>query len=233
IDSGGIDQSIERSVKEALRGATLFQHLSRRYIDLERERLINLLGEWIGIEAGRPPFTVKDTEQPQEISVAGLTIRAKFDRIDQLEDGRQVLLDYKTGECNRYDWLSERPKEPQLPLYTMAGRYNAIAFGQVKVGDCRFKGIAKDGDTLPGIKSLMDDRNWIERVSTEEWNEVMVQWRDVIKNLVKGFMSGDASVDPAIWGGGKTGCDFCDQRPLCRIFEREPLHRDSEGENEE
>ncbi|MCP3677171.1 MAG: hypothetical protein GY721_06160, partial [Deltaproteobacteria bacterium] len=121
IETSDLDKLIERGVDDALRGATLFQHLSLRYIDLERERLKSLLHEWIGIEAERPPFTVKDTEQPQEISVGGLTIRAKFDRIDQLEDGRQVLLDYKTGECNRYDWLSERPKEPQLPLYTMAG----------------------------------------------------------------------------------------------------------------
>ncbi|MFQ5329860.1 MAG: PD-(D/E)XK nuclease family protein [Thermodesulfobacteriota bacterium] len=219
IESGDIGLSINRAVDEALRGITLFQRLSRRYLELERRRLINLLEEWLTIESGRTPFTVKETEERREITIGGLTIRAQFDRIDQLADGRQALLDYKTGGCSRNDWLSERPKEPQLPLYTLAGRYNAIAFGQVKVGDCRFKGIAKDGETLPGIKSLKDDKRWIEMVGTEEWDAMMGQWRDVVNKLVKGFVSGDASVDPATWGSSTSPCDHCDQRTLCRIFE--------------
>ncbi|MFQ5585610.1 MAG: PD-(D/E)XK nuclease family protein [Thermodesulfobacteriota bacterium] len=233
IENGTLGQSIERSVKEALRGATLFQHLSRRYIDLEKERLINLLGEWVGTEAGRPPFTVKDTEQPQEISVEGLTIRAKFDRIDQLEDGRQVLLDYKTGECNRYDWLSERPRDPQLPLYTLAGRYDAIAFAQVRIGDCRFKGVATESDILPGIKAFKEDSRWLKKIAIEEWDAMLEQWRDVVINLVNDFMSGNASVDPLPYSGGKSACDYCEQMPLCRIFEGEPLHRDGGDENDE
>ena len=78
----------------------------------------------------------------------------------------------------------------------------------------------------------MDDRRWIERVGREEWDEMVAQWRDVIKNLISGFMSGDASVDPALYGSGRAACDYCDQMPLCRIFEGGPLGRDREGEDE-
>jgi len=232
IDSGQIEETIKGAVDGALRRVTLFQRLSRRYIDLERTRLVNLLREWLTIEAGRAPFTVRDTEQPQEISVGGLMIRAKLDRIDQVEEGRLLLLDYKTGPCNRNDWLSERPKEPQLPLYTVTGRYDAVAFGQVRAGDCRFKGIATDGNLLPGIKSLRDDKRWVESVGTDEWDDMVGQWRVVTNKLVNDFMSGDASVVPATWGSNKTACEQCDQRALCRIFEGGQPHPDSDGENE-
>src|ERR1700747_974209 len=55
------------------------------------------------------------------VSVGGLKLRLRADRIDLLENGQRLLLDYKSGEVSVKDWEGERPDEPQRPLYAIFG----------------------------------------------------------------------------------------------------------------
>lgn len=43
-------------------------------------------------------------ERYHHISLGGLQLKLKVDRIDQLENGQHVLIDYKTGQASARDW---------------------------------------------------------------------------------------------------------------------------------
>src|SRR5690606_2350713 len=94
--------------------------VSQVFAAIEQQRLERLLAAWLELENARAPFTVVETEQWREVRIAGIDVRTKIDRIDQLPDGRHVVIDYKTGRPRVEEWFSERPGEPQLPLYCVS-----------------------------------------------------------------------------------------------------------------
>ena len=65
----------------------------------------------------------------------------RLDRVDKIGD-KLLIIDYKTGEVTPGNWLGDRPKDPQLPLYLLASdpRAHGCAFAQIKGGNIRFIG---------------------------------------------------------------------------------------------
>jgi len=128
--------------------------------------------------------------------------------VDELADGRRVLLDYKTGEVKKGAWEGERPDEPQLPLYAVTedeGELAAVAFAQTKTGDMRFRGVQSESGILPGRVDAL--ANMSEQVG---------DWRRVLTMLAEDFRNGLADADPK---RGKKTCAFCGLPALCRIAE--------------
>ena len=62
------------------------------------------LPRWLDIERQRGPFEVAALEHAKTVKIGPLELQVRLDRIDRLPDGRDVLLDYKTGKCSPGDW---------------------------------------------------------------------------------------------------------------------------------
>ena len=189
--------------------------LSGVYLELERERLRRLLFEWMEVEEERSPFIVRDTERSVEFEFGGVKLSAVIDRIDQLEDGSLVLLDYKTGNVKVGDWLDERPADPQLPLYCVAGveEFSGLAFARIKTGDMKFVGIADQDDLIPGLRHSEQAGDL-----GMTWSQRQAQWRDTLLRIAQEYRSGKFDVDPA---KGRATCQYCGLETLCRIDEQE------------
>src|SRR5207244_11562358 len=71
---------------------------------LEQQCVEKLLLAWLEKEKRRPPFSVFELEREHEIHLGGMSINARFDRVDQLEECRHIILDYKTGEEKNDCW---------------------------------------------------------------------------------------------------------------------------------
>lgn len=175
---------LERAVDEAVDGLTGTMR------ELERDRLLLLLREWLEVEARRDPFRVAGLETRLTPQFAGLRFETRADRIDRMADGSTVIVDYKTGLVSKKSWDGERPDEPQLPIYAVTAEPTpaAVAFAQVRRGDCQ----------------------WVAApVPVDEW-------REVVENLAQELREGRAVVGPK--DGGKP-CEYCHLQTLCRVAE--------------
>jgi len=183
--------------------------LEESYILLEQSRLHGLLIRWLEeIELQRAPFTVRDIESDIVLELAGLPLRLRADRIDILEDGRQIVIDYKSGRPFKPDWESERPGEPQLPLYTLSGNHLTagalLAF--INGRDIRFNGLVEEKGLVPG-SSL---------VYKGDWDALQAQWKTSLHALGAEVMQGYAAIDPV---DPSKSCTYCGLQSLCRIDE--------------
>jgi len=190
--------------------------LSGRFAEIEKRRLARLARAWLEVEKERGGFTVLATEDKRRIEIGGLALNARLDRVDQTDDGRRIVIDYKTGKASPGSMLGDRPEEPQLPLYLVHSEPDAaaVAFAQVKTGEMRFAAHARDGDLLPDTKAFSDSR-YRDRYGS--WQEVVAAWRADLERLAGGFAVGDARVDPKQY---PETCRYCDVKPFCRIYER-------------
>lgn len=191
----------------------------RELVVLERERLTDVLMEFLELELARPTFRVLERELRVQAQFGGLDVRLQIDRIDELADGRRLLIDYKTGEVAASGWEGIRPEDPQLPLYAVALQAPpaAIAFGVVRTGECAFKGISSRPAAFP------------KAATVDDWQVRLTQWRQAIERLAGEFAAGHAAVDPR---NPPQTCRLCHLQALCRIEERIALAGRDEDDGE-
>jgi ATP-dependent helicase/nuclease subunit B len=205
--SPNLSEVIQKSVDIAI--ARLEQDrgvpLPARFSALERERLQKLITAWLEIEKTRQPFEVVQPEGERFADVSGIRCKVKIDRIDRLPDGREVIIDYKTGNPSSRSWESDRPDEPQLPLYStihevpLAG----VLFARIKTGNLRFLGLVDNNVTIPNCDPIdLGDR--------------VKEWRTVLEKLGSDFRAGHAEADPK---KPAKQCRYCGLACLCRISE--------------
>jgi len=203
---------------------TLGNRLPDRFRQLEAARLARLLERWLALEATRTQaFTVVACEQQSEVGIEGIRVKVVADRIDRLEDGRQLIIDYKTGAAiDVRNWASERLSEPQLPIYAalVADDVAGVAFAKVLADKPAFTGVAATGDLLPGVAGLDDGRQKLfdaERFA--DWPAVLEHWRDRLQAIAREVGDGVAGVVFA----DEAALRYCDVLPLLRLPERRQL----------
>lgn len=216
---GYIEGLLERAIRHAIdKLQTQRPDLSPRLLDLERLRLGRLLGAWLDREKTREPFEVVGLEQERKIELAGIRAVLKVDRVDRLADGREIIIDYKTGPCNRGLWMGERPEDPQLPLYAITHPNDpaGLFFAQIRSGEICLIGLHADRPWNRGAPLLSPD--------------LLNHWRAVLRRLATDFRAGRAEVDPK---RGAQTCRTCGLEALCRVHETAIEGLDSEEEAEE
>jgi probable DNA repair protein len=215
---GTISVLVSVAVAKAMDGKG--RELPAGYLKLEAERVEALLTEWLELELKRESFTVKATECSEEITVGGLKLKTRLDRIDTLRSGGELIIDYKTGECKREYWNPKRPKEPQLLLYNLVGSFDAIAFARVKLKGTKFIGVMKETVELPGVKPVGAD-GWTEKIEgVDSWEDLETLWKETLEAIAEEFAGGVARVAPdSTLKGNDHPCAFCDLTLLCRRYE--------------
>ncbi|HEY6280906.1 MAG TPA: PD-(D/E)XK nuclease family protein [Burkholderiales bacterium] len=192
--------------------------MTQAFTALEQERVAALLLRLLELEKNRAPFELLAREKPQRVTVAGVEVSTRPDRMDRLADGSRVILDYKTGRgAGVGDWLGERPDEPQLPLYAVsAGRDDvaAVAFVQLHAQDVLFKGLSREEELLPGVHTIAATK--IAAKESADWKDLFEGWRAMLENLAREYLDGRADVAPKDYP--KT-CRYCELGALCRVKE--------------
>lgn len=222
-EAGVLATEVERVVQQALgefnrRAAA---SLPPRLSALEAQRLQVLLTRWLAIEAARPPFRVLACEDRHEVGIEGLPVRLVVDRVDELDDGRLVILDYKSGRnAGAESWARPRLTEPQLPIYAafvFPGRpVAAVALARVVTETPGFAGIAAETGLLPEVNTVDEQRRRYAEADFPDWDAVRMRWAERIAELACEVRDGVAAVVVE----RETDLVHCEVRPLLRLAER-------------
>ncbi len=193
-----------------------FQRKNKQLLSIEKKRCVHLLKKWLALEKARPPFTVIAQETSRTLTLGALTLSLRMDRIDQLQNGKTMIIDYKTGKYSLANWFGKRPKEPQLPLYSLCDdKVGALAVGYITAQEVSYKGITE----FPQESFKNFNINTIESLrympAEATWQDQMQTWKQDLLQLAEDFCKGLASVDPI----DSDACEHCHLHSLCRIHE--------------
>ncbi len=197
------------------------QALPAQFLALERQRLQALLIAWLALERERAPFTVQECERRVTLEIAGIRVELTLDRVDALEDGRLLVLDYKTGEVGIASWAQARISEPQLPVYAalaLSGEeVAAVCFAQVRAEEQKFVGVTAEAGLLSGVKGLEEARRLFPERQFPGWQALLEHWRASIVAVAEEIRVGEAAVRFA----DEADLAWCEVKPLLRLPERQ------------
>jgi exodeoxyribonuclease-5 len=199
------DEAIATAVAEAFAefDGERDEKLPPRFASLEQARLRSLLAQWLPLELARPvPFTVAASEKAEQADIEGIAIDLRADRIDELADGRRVVIDYKTGKPDTRGWEGARLAEPQLPVYATQTGADGVMFARLRADDCGFLGWAGDKDLVEGVKAV-------------DWPATLEAWRVALAAVAREIREGHAAVTFARADDLK----YCEVLPLLRLPE--------------
>lgn len=209
IPADRMEAVVRNAVQESIDEMALKKRAIRqpRFAAIEQARLEKIITEWLELERRRQPFTVLRQEEERKVAVGGVDLTIRADRVDRLDDGTLIVIDYKSGEHRPSEWDGDRPDEPQLPLYaiTAEAALSGVFFGVLKVGKSRFSGLALSEGIVPKVKPGPKDVPLPEHIEN---------WRRVLQQLATDFRDGKAVVDPK---NPRNTCKYCSLPGLCRI----------------
>jgi len=188
-----------------------------RYLELERVRLTNLVTEWLEYERTRVAFTVVGTEVERDRQIEGLDLHVRMDRVDRLNLGKLLVIDYKSGDVDAKEWEMPRPNDLQLPLYAGfalddGAECGGLVFAKIRAGEVEFAGRVEDakGTLRPRTSG---NSNLVKKPLTLEQLD---EWKEYIEERAKDFIAGQAEVDPRDY---PETCKDCVLKSMCRIEE--------------
>lgn len=200
-----IDRALESINFDAL-DHRVTTHLSQRLQQREKRRLRELMRAGLELDRMREqPFRVSLSEEPMTLSVGTLTFGVRVDRVDELQDGRWLVIDYKTGRATPLQWSGEDFDAVQLWLYALALQSRlktplaGLAHFSLRSEKVAYRGLIAEEGLLPGLKAAAD---W--QAAQQEASQRISAWADDLAR-------GDAAVAPR-----NNACQNCELPILCR-----------------
>lgn len=199
----------------ALEASLNFAIYNKHFLALEVARLKNIVMKWLQLELKRDSFSVIATESEKNYQLGPLTLRIRIDRIDQLENGQKILIDYKTGKYPHVkDWFSDKPDDPQLPLYCILHpeKISGIAFAKLHPDNMEWQGVTFNNAYFKELKTIEEIK-----YANNNWSKQIEHWQKIFTALTNAFYEGEAFVTPK---KQETTCQHCQLAILCRRYEK-------------
>jgi len=187
-------------------------------LELESERLLRLVGDWLMYEKARGvSFRIVDCEVGKKVLISGIEVTLKIDRVQQLESGGLEFIDYKTGQMPKIkSWGEDRITEPQLPIYATfyadpAEPVAGIYFGMVKTAEHAFAGVSADN-----FEAEPNKRKPTFIQDFTGWQQLLDHWKNAIEAIAAELREGEA----AVRFSDENELMYCEVKPLLRLPER-------------
>ncbi len=216
LSESQLKKIIHESSTHALQTVLHDEQIShRQYLLLELQRLEKLLFDWLTLESTRPAFKVAFQEYETKVVIGNIPVTLRIDRIDELDDGNYLIIDYKTGKNSLKSLFGARPDEPQLPLYCIVSdkKTYGIAFGQIHPDELVLLGTSKINIDIKSIKTLPE----ISYATATLWDAQVQEWQVTLEKLAQDFHAGVARVDPK---DVNSVCNPCRLHSFCRVQEK-------------
>ena len=219
MSADSFTQAINIAIRNTLRDFIEKTHItSKTLLELEHERLYKLIIAWLQYEKERGiTFSVVECEADKKVSICGIEVTLKIDRIQQLENGELEFIDYKTGqEPKMSSWHEGRITEPQLPIYAVFNankvKISSVQFAWVKIAAHAFIGVSTDN-----FKADPDKRKPKFLQAFADWQSLLNHWKACIEAIAQEIKMGEAAVKYNY----ENDLMFCEVLPLLRLPERQ------------
>ena len=208
---------IERHIDAAFKRYPDYLSSAPRFTHtLEKRRLKRLVQNWLSYEKKRvTDFQVEALEKRLNIALFGLNLSFRVDRIDRLEQGVSVVIDYKTSKSFEIKRLLQSPiKEPQLPLYAVYQETDAVAIAMVSGKSVAFKALGdiggwiSEGDPKPYPEGVRKD----QLPEAKTFSALKAYWQSSLNLSVRQFLSGAHDLTPS-----PKNCAYCRFGEICRV----------------
>lgn len=154
----------------------------KQIIRIEKDRLKILLANFLTSEMRRPEFKIVGVEANIHYTKFGVDLRFRVDRIDQLADGRMLIIDYKTGRTKTIISQKKEILEIQPVLY--ADALDADISGLLLLN------VNSSGITPRGVGS-----GWDGAATAADWQDALGNYISEADQLVEALSRGDARVN--------------------------------------
>ena len=181
----------ERRIGSAVDTAlAAFQHhadrVLMRVLGLERERLRQILASCLDWEAQRDPaFSIVSVEDDLSYEAHGIRIGLRVDRIDRVDDGQLVVIDYKTGTPKAFVRQDGELRDVQPVLYAAA----IGASGSGDVGALLFQNIDSRKIAYSGAGPVHRPKE------AEQWPAQLGGWLAEVDDVIRELADGDARIN--------------------------------------
>lgn len=214
-----INAAIEKSIEDL--SAEISYHIPPQVLQIEKNRLRQIMQIWLTLEHERADFVVEACEKKFEVEVEGLKLNLSIDRIDKLSEGGLVVIDYKTSSIvSNGSWAEDRITEPQLPIYVvLALKYEqvvAVSFAKIRSDEIKFVGLSAEEGVLPKVTALEKVTKSSAFYDFTNWDALLEHWYTSLTNIAQEIKQGVASVTVS----NEADLIYCDVKPLLRLPER-------------
>ena len=204
--------------EEAARGAVnhldsdVRQRVGGGILKLEEARLKETLLTWIDFERTRTiEFEIEQREYKISWLHNGLELNVTADRIDRLESGDTLIIDYKSSPSpSIYPWVNPVLRLPQLPAYAIATqRLGAIGIAAPKRKDPELL-IAGSAVGIAAVDTKAQKA--MDKAGLSDTAALVVHWDALLANLVDDYLNGSLTLPES-----DSVCRLCDFHAICRI----------------
>jgi ATP-dependent helicase/nuclease subunit B len=230
LDGAARESRIAGAVDEAI-AAVAPAGTGVRMFALERDWQSRAIGHLFDLDLARPPFTVVETERALALSIGGLELKLRVDRVDRVGE-ELIVIDYKTGKVQSSAWRGARMDAPQLPLYAVLHPDHpaGLAFAGLGAARAKYVGVSRDGQAFSGLQPAAKFPLTEDKETGFEWPQLVAHWHAWLARLAEDFAAGRAEVNPKL---AADTCRRCHLETLCRVeaaASRDADEEDSDGE---
>ncbi len=176
--------------------------LDKLIYDLERQQLLQTILPCLEFDKSRQYFKIEGLEEKIELEIDGWPFHLRYDRLDRLDNGDLLIIDYKSKLPSPLPWTDERPIHPQILLYAIANmQIRHLLFLGLQTHEFKQSGFGAEDI---GIENL--------KVTKKEWISMQQEWLAVIQNLITEFRAGVCTPTPKT----RNLCQHCHNRDICR-----------------
>jgi len=212
-----LKELINKNIDKAIDDSIQINIYQSKYLKIENLRLSKIIYKWLQLEKQREDFSVVSIESETKFTINEFEFKIRVDRIDETNNGDKIIIDYKTKKfSNPKLWFSDRPEEPQLPLYCLTDpdKTKAIAFGEINSENISLTGVTDNFDTFSKLKPIAKNKF----ADNDVWQLQINSWQNNLENLTANFINGNAKANPK---NINETCLHCKIKPVCRILEHE------------
>jgi len=205
MSTAQVDEMVEQATLQAL---TQFKEdkpysLDDFMLDIEASKVRHILHQVLTFDLTRPSFEIAGLEQELSLCIEDLEFNLRYDRLDRLDNGDLLLIDYKSSLPTPLPWRSSQPLHPQILMYALAQQeIKGLMFAAPSSNDCQSSGVSADELEIKGIKP-----------SKEPWESLQQQWLQHFQAQIIKLKAGDYQPNPA----QASTCKRCQYQDICRF----------------